>query len=149
MVDGGHAPMNSQRECIGCTTKSTPSRCRGVLLKLYMRSTSCTTSRRCTGVGVHPHRVVHPGSLWVAPSPSVERVQKFIYQSWHYYLTSWRQGWRTTADLETLEPHIIANSSIVRQLRANLLDTSMWNYECDISQLDFYIFFDFQWGFLV
>ena len=62
---------------------STPPRSRGVLLKYTFLMPgvppgvpcpkSCTwgvhlvphPSCQCTGVGIHPHRVVYPGSLWV------------------------------------------------------------------------------------
>ncbi len=68
----------SQSECgstIGCTTNSTPPRVHPLEARC---ATRCTMHYkpvvgvqlaphpicRCTGVGVHPHRVVHPVSLW-------------------------------------------------------------------------------------
>ena len=39
----------------------------------------------------------------------------------------------TTVDLETLEPHIIANYTIIRQRRPTLLHTSVRNDQCDLS----------------
>ncbi len=38
-----------------------------------------------------------------------------------------------TVDLETLEPHIIASYTIIRQMRPTLLHTSVRNDQCDLS----------------
>ncbi len=43
-------------------------------------------------------------------------------------------SFQPTVDLETLEPHIIAITTIARQRRPNLFHTNVRNYQCDLSQ---------------